>query len=129
MSAERLDHRIGCLIRDGIPIYYAFVGGYDRPATEGTLGEVEHALGLQTSRASNRAVRVGDARQLPLRHFAVTVTPTMIAYCGAGQITASVVPVIARTHAEALKKARAEYRLQEGRLGIPVSFRVKLAPE
>lgn len=42
-----MDPRIGTLIREGRPLFYAFVDGYNKPAFEGTRDAVEKQLGVR----------------------------------------------------------------------------------
>lgn len=53
-SDRAMDPRIGMLMREGKPLYYAFADGYTKPAVEGTLEAVEVKLGLR-HRAAHRA--------------------------------------------------------------------------
>ena len=41
-----MDARIGMLMREGQTVYYAFPDGYNKPAFEGLLVEVEQRLGV-----------------------------------------------------------------------------------
>jgi hypothetical protein len=50
MLTAQLDPRIGAMSSGQ---FYAFAQGYDKPETVGTLREVEQALGIVKTRASN----------------------------------------------------------------------------
>lgn len=63
------------------------------------------------------------------RDYIVTVTPKITTYFGNsvdGQYTTE---VVAKTAAEALKKARRERRDNEGRFATPCTYRAKLSKE
>lgn len=113
-----MDSRIGMLMRDGQPVYYAFANGHDKPAIEGSLSTVELALGLRLSAAPS-------AKPAP-RDFDVTVTPRMLTYGSHGTNGTYTVPVVATTHAEAIKQARADRGDQEGRFAVPADYRARL---
>lgn len=115
-----MDARIGMLVRDGQPVYYAYANGHDKPPIEGSLPAVELALGLRLSATPT------PRASLPLREFDVTVTPRMLTYGSHGTNGAYTVPVIATTHAEAIKQARADRGDQEGRFGVTADYRARL---
>lgn len=54
MHTSVIDPRIGAL---NIGKFYAFVNGYDKPETVGTLEQVETALGLRVATASETAMK------------------------------------------------------------------------
>ena len=110
-----MDARIGILTRAGRPVFYAFARGYDAPAVEGTLDEVEAALGI--SKAKPRP---------SLRDWNVTVTPRTIAYCGTSTLSAYTVTITARTRGEAIKAARQQRNDEEGRYAPRATFTAKL---
>ena len=60
------------------------------------------------------------------KEYTVTITPKITAYAGASVFGEYAVTVFAKSHAEALKQARAERRESEGRYGVPATFRAKL---
>lgn len=60
------------------------------------------------------------------KEYTVTITPKITAYAGASVFGEYTVTVFAKSHAEALKQARAERRESEGRYGVPATFRAKL---
>lgn len=47
-----MDPRIGILMQEGREVFYAFVNGYDKPEYQGTLEQVEIALGLRSAKAA-----------------------------------------------------------------------------
>ena len=60
------------------------------------------------------------------KEYTVTITPKITAYAGASVFGEYAVTVFAKSHAEALKQARAERRESEGRYAVPANFRAKL---
>lgn len=62
-----MDARIGILMREGQTVYYAFPDGYNKPAFEGLLVEVEQRLGLRAhgtaASCSKSTVRGSDVKQ------------------------------------------------------------------
>lgn len=133
---NHLDPRIGTLVRGQETVFYAFVNGYHADPLEGTLEQVETALGLR--RQASPAIRVvpspAPRRRAPtsrvLREYTVTVTPSIVTYAG-GSYTGGAtygeytVQVFARSHAKALQKARSDRRDEEGRLAVPASFKAR----
>ena len=117
------DPRIGVLMREGRTVYYAFVRGYGQPATEGSLETVEAALGLRRRPpgvAGNHA---------PVRSYVVTVTPKMLTYGSHGVNGPYDVTVLAKSRAEAIQRARRDRWLEEGRHGVPATYRARLEKE
>lgn len=112
-----LDPRIGTL-NNGT--YYAFVNGYGKPETRGTLAEVELALGIRVKVAAP-----ATAKRQTLHAYTVTVTPTMTTYGSHGTSGEYTVELTARTAAEAIKQAREQRRDVEGRYGVPATFHAK----
>lgn len=135
---DHLDPRIGTLVRGVETVYYAFVHGYQADPLEGTQEQVEVALGLrQTPPIAQTAVpSPSQARRrlassgTDLREYMVTVTPSVVTYAG-GSYTGSstfgeyTVQVLAKSHAQALQKARRERRDEEGRFGVPARFKAR----
>ncbi len=135
---DHLDPRIGTLVRGMETVYYAFVHGYQADPLEGSLEQVEVALGLRQAPSAQAAAAPSPvpARRRPassgtaLREYTVTVTPSMVTYAG-GSYTGSAtfgeytVQVLAKSHAQALQKARRERRDEEGRFGVPASFKAR----
>lgn len=132
---DHLDPRIGTLVRGQETVFYAFVNGYHADPLEGTLEQVEAALGLRPATPGTRVVPTPAPRRCAqpsrdLREYAVTVTPSIVTYSGGaytggathGEYT---VQVFARSHAKALQKARSDRRDEEGRLAVPASFRAR----
>ncbi|MFA6230992.1 MAG: hypothetical protein WC617_12600 [Rhodanobacter sp.] len=135
---DHLDPRIGTLVRGMETVYYAFVHGYQADPLEGSLEQVEVALGLRqapSAQAEAPPSPVPARRRLAssgtaLREYTVTVTPSVVTYAG-GSYTGSAtfgeytVQVLAKSHAQALQKARRERRDEEGRFGVPASFKAR----
>jgi len=118
-----MDPRIGLICRDGISVYYAFLDGPDKPPLEGTLEEVESALGLHPAEQKNV-----PAKQL-LREFIVTVTPSMRVYAGPAALDQYQKSVWACSHAQAIRATREERREIEGRHAVSATYRAQLAPD
>lgn len=113
-----MDPRIGVLNRAGRPVFYAFVDGYDKPAAEGSLGDVEAALGLRAAIAAPGKPRV-------LREFSVTVTPRVVTYAGSAVLGEYAVTVFAESAAKAISAARRMRRDEEGAHAVPAVFRAR----
>lgn len=60
------------------------------------------------------------------KEYEVTITPKITTYTGPSTFGEYTVTVTAKSHAEALKIARAERRESEGRYAVPANFRAKL---
>lgn len=105
-----MDARIGKLNSGK---FYAFVSGYDKPATYGTLEQVEIALGL----------RKASPKAKTLRSYEVTVTPAIVVYAGAWKGDSYTVDVSAYTAADAIKQARAKRREEDGRFAVPAAYK------
>lgn len=89
----RLDPRIG-ILNSGK--FYAFVNGYDKPETIGTLEEVETALGLRSA--------APDRKVLPLKSYNVHMTFEFPAWDEVNGYWYE--GVVARSKSEANKNAR-----------------------
>lgn len=57
--------------------------------------------------------------------FTVTVTPKMTTYAGSSTFGEYTVEVVAADRTEALKKARADRRENEGRYAVPATFKAR----
>ncbi|NIF40195.1 hypothetical protein F3J14_04605 [Burkholderia sp. Tr-862] len=93
MNAAKLDPRIG-MLNSGK--FYAFVNGYDKPETIGTLEEVETALGLRCA-APIRKVQ-------PFKRYNVHMTFEFPAWDEVNGYWYD--DVVARSKSEANKRAR-----------------------
>jgi hypothetical protein len=60
------------------------------------------------------------------KEYEVTITPKITTYAGSSTFGEYTVTVTAKSHADALKQARADRRESEGRYGVPATFRAKL---
>lgn len=116
-----LDPRIGVLNGGK---FYCFPNGHGKPEFIGTQEEVEIALGLRQSAAKEEKPA---KRQGELRDYVVTITPRKITYAGSQTFGEYTVEVVARSNSEAITKARRERNDNEGRYGVPATFRAKLA--
>lgn len=131
-----LDPRIGVLIRNGSPVFYAFHLGRSADPKEGTLQEVEAALGL-----SPRAVSSPNARgksEVPAkprgvagknRRYAVTVTPSVTLYSGSLTFGESVEYVDAISRRDAEKQVRQLLREVNGRHGPKYNVVARIADD
>ncbi len=127
---NHLDPRIGTLVRGQDTVFYAFVNGYRADPLEGTLEQVEAALGLRQRSAfcagfSSPVSRCRVPRTLELREYDVTVTPNITTYSGGATFGEYTVRVLAESYAKALQEARRDRRDEEGRLAVPASFKAR----
>ncbi len=99
--------------------FYCFQNGYGKPELIGTLEEVEVALGIRSANFTAKRAR-------KIRHYAVTVTPIIVAYAGSWRGDEYTVEVDARTNSEAITKVRQARNETEGRYGIPATYRAKV---
>lgn len=60
------------------------------------------------------------------KQYEVTITPKITSYADSSTFGEYVVEVTAKSHADALKQARADRRENEGRCGVPATYRAKL---
>ena len=72
----------------------------------------------------------GSAMSSPsqFRDYLVTATPGMVTYAGAWQVGEYTVTVAARSRTEAIAMVRKGRRDEDGRHGVPHTFRARLAP-
>lgn len=112
-----MDSRIGILIQEGKTVYYAFAHGYDNPETQGSLADVEAALGLRTPQQAPKA-----RKTTVYREYIVTMITDEIS---------EELPVDAKSHADAISRARSYYNMNEGRTRacdlLSRSFKARLA--
>ncbi|KVT01113.1 hypothetical protein [Burkholderia ubonensis] len=99
MGTAKLDSRIG-MLNSGK--FYAFVNGYDKPETIGTLEEVETALGLRRATNVRRARR--SPRGQPFKTYNVHMTFEFPAWDEVDGYWYD--GIAARSKSEANKKAR-----------------------
>lgn len=131
-----LDPRIGVLIRNGSPVFYAFHLGNSADPKEGTLQEVEAALGL-----SPRVLSSANAREksgVPAkprgeagknRRYAVTVTPSVTLYSGSLTFGETVEHVDAPNRRDAEQQVRQQLRETNGRYGPKYNVVARLADD
>lgn len=110
-----LDSRIGMLQTANGIVFYAYVNGYDKPETRGTLEQVEVALGL----------RKAPKKARKLRSYTVTVTPKFVAYAGGWKNEAYEAEFMSYDSNEAIKQAREEYNANNSGCG-PATYRAKV---
>lgn len=112
-----MDPRIGILNRGDSKVYYAYANGYMAPPVEGTLKEVEIALGLR--------IQPRPAPVLRLRTYNVTLT------WRTNPVQHETIQVQAKDRADALKQARDWKRDNYGRTRscelVPCTFRAVAA--
>lgn len=103
-----MDARIGILMREGQTVYYAFPDGYNKPAFEGLLVEVEQRLGLRAhgtaASCSKSTVRGSDVKQ-----WVVTMRFEYPAWDEKDGIVYQGIP--ARTRSEANRAAKRLHRV------------------
>ena len=122
------DPRVGLLLREGRVVFYAFVDGYANPPLEGPLEAVQRALEVSDARrGTGSLVRKAKPPLRAARSYLVTVTPRFVTYCGSTVNGAYKVEVLAQTREQAIQRARADRRLQEGRHAVPAAYRARLA--
>ncbi|EMM5100420.1 hypothetical protein ACK249_003767 [Pseudomonas aeruginosa] len=133
-----LDPRIGALLRNGSPVFYAFHLGNGADPIEGTLQEVEAALGLPSRLP--RPLPVGDnenpqepAKTLGklgrIRRYAVTVTPSVTLYSGGLTFGETVEHVDAPNRRDAEQQVRQQLRETNGRYGPKYNVVARLADD
>jgi len=69
-----LDPRIGILQTVTGPVFMAFVNGYDKPETRGTLEQIEVALGLRSAPVAP-ARKITHAVRQEMKSYRVEYTP------------------------------------------------------
>lgn len=125
-----MDPRIGALANG---TFYAYASGYDAEPFMGTRGEVEAALGLAPSANSAEGASFGRrasvAKSAPARCYDVLVSPSVVVHVGAWSGGPYVERVSARSHAQAISKARAMRRDNEGRLAAPATYKATLSKD
>ena len=99
------------MVRGAKQVFFAFVDGYDKPEFQGSLEEVEVALGLRPA---------GEPRPTPkmLRKYRVTGTNVFGEY---------ETEVYASSNADAVKKIRQQRHDEDGRYAVPATVRARLA--
>lgn len=119
----QLDPRIGVLNSGR---FYCFPRGYSAPELIGTLEEVEAALGL-SGQGKEAKKPTKNRPGAEVRAYVVTVTPAMVTYSGGRRDGEYTVEVRAASASEAVKQVRAERRDNEGRYGVRVTYKARLA--
>ena len=131
-----LDPRIGVLMRNGAPVLYAFHRGNGADPIEGTLQEVEAALGLPPRLPLPLLVDDNENPQAPakplgklgrIRRYAVTVTPSVTLYSGSLTFGETVEHVDALNRRDAEKQVRQQLREANGRYGPKYNVVARLA--
>lgn len=132
-----MDARIGQLMRDGRPVFYAYVNGYNHEPFEGSLEQVEIELGLRLAGDDELYLEDGDSpAPMPVkasrsswdvRRYLVTVTPRYAISCGYQDVRQYTVEIEARSRNAAIKEARDEHN--ENHWNNPARYRARLKPE
>jgi len=125
LLTQVMDPRIGQLIRDGRAVHYAFVNGYSADPIEGTLEQVEIALGLRRPAARpGKLVR----RVITLKPYLVHIEKKYPAWDEVGGFDW---PIDARNGKEAVQKARkhAGDNWISGRMEGPIFYRARRVDE
>ncbi len=120
-----MDARIGQLMRNGTPLYYAYPQGFNAPPVEGTLAQVEAALEMAIPSAQRKTAPA----KRPLRCYRVTVSPSITVYSGAHTGDEYTLIVWANSRNEAIRQAREQRRENEGRYAVKATFRARLSVE
>lgn len=132
-TAHPIDPRIGMLIRNGVEVFYAYHEDYDRPPVEGSLQQVESALGLRPvqpkSAIDDQRAAAGPHRKktVSARTYAVTIKPSVTLYSGSTTIGDSIELVDAHTRREAVTIVRKRLRDVNGRYGPKYNVTARLA--
>ncbi|HGM8087199.1 TPA: hypothetical protein ACKP9S_003570 [Pseudomonas aeruginosa] len=132
-TAHPIDPRIGILIRNGVEVFYAYHEGYDRPPVEGSLQQVETALGIRSAQPEisiDDQCAVSDPqskKSLSARTYAVTIKPSVTLYSGSATIGDSVELVDAHTRQEAATIVRKRLRDVNGRYCPKYNVTARLA--
>lgn len=114
-----IDPRIGVLMRNGAPVFYAFIHGNGKDHLEGTLNEIEQALGVPLSPCSCTNSEVAPASEpyqpswgsnTGLRRYVVTIVPSVVLYGAGGAIGTREEYVDARNKQEAVREVRQRLR-------------------
>jgi len=132
-----LDPRVGVLMRNGAPVFYAYHQGHGADPIEGTLQEVEAALGLPHRLHQPLLVDDNEIPQAPkplgelgrLRRYAVTVTPSVTLYSGSLTFGETVEHVDALNRRDAEQQVRQQLREANGRYGPKYNVVAQLADE
>lgn len=130
-----MDTRIGQLTRDGRPVFYAYVNGYNQEPFEGTLEQVEIELGLRLACADELDLEEGEApapvkatrSAWDVRLYLVTITPRYTIACGGLQFPKYTIEHYARSSNAAIKKAREEHN--DNHWNNPAEYRARLKRE
>ena len=155
-ATQHLDPRIGIFMREGRTVWYAFVDGYGKDPFEGTLPDVQRALGLRTDVAPDVSARARDdaasalypnaqvrlsagepaqpkapqkTKRGALRDYVVTVTPRVLTYGSHGCNGEYQLVVAERSHAGAIKFARNARNMEEGRYAARADYKARLKTE
>lgn len=116
-----MDSRIGQLMRDGQIVHYAFVNGYSADPVEGTLEQVEIALGLR--RPPKRARKPGR-RVVELKPYLVHIEKKYPAWYEVGGFDWSVNAYNAKDAERRARKFAADNWIS-GRMEGPVYYRAR----
>lgn len=117
IPAHPIDPRIGMLMRNGAPVFYAFIYGNGNDPFEGTLNEIEHALGVPLSPSTSAQCAPTQETYQParqgntgLRRYVVTIVPSVVVYGASGAISTREEYVDARNKREAVQVVRQRLR-------------------
>lgn len=131
-----LDPRVGILMRNGAPVFYAYHQGNGADPIEGTLQEVEVALGLQPRLPLPQPVNDSENPHEPaktfgklgrFRRYEVTVTPSVTLYSGGLTFGETVEHVDALNRRDAEKQVRQQLRDANGQFGPKYNVVARLA--
>jgi hypothetical protein len=121
-----MDARIGQLMRNGAIVHYVFLSGYDCPAVEGSLEEIESALKLHDVPAKHSTPAKPERQARPSRAYIVHIEKKFPAWDEKGGFDW---PVTACDAKDAIKQARkhADECWISGAQEGPVFYRARLA--
>lgn len=132
--ANAPDPRIGFLIRNGVQVFYAFPNGYSLAPIEGSLHEVEVALGIDPAhQATDQGPLESEvprcSRKEAMRSYDVTIKPSVTLYSGSQTFGETIERIDARNRREAVKTVRQRLRDVNGRHGPKYNVTARLATD
>ena len=117
------DPRIGILMRVGVHVFYAYLSGHGNPPFEGTLAEVERALGVVPASGATPPKVISNPKprktveQLS-RRYLVSVVPEMVTYSSQHTHGAWSEHLYAESNSKAVSEMRRRIREENGRHDI-----------
>ena len=132
--ANAPDPRIGYLIRNGVQVFYAFPNGYSLAPIEGSLHEVEVALGIAPTQQVTEQDHLESgvprrSRKEAMRSYNVTIKPSVTLYSDSQTFGETIERIDARNRREAEKTVRQRLRDVNGRHGPKYNVTARLATD